>query len=298
MKRADFFVCLIIFLSLATVSYAQFAALPPSATVVGVNLQPIGSNAGIAHWQSSAGLGAYNLANDNYSDPILPNSTDSRGRTWQNQAPSSVLSARNALDASGGIVRVIYLGESAGAINDFGYTLSGNPAGPQSYTLFKDIQSVGPAANVQFGDYFDISVLAGQFGQFDFWYNSGISASGFIPDPKPGLFEVYGLWGDAAHANQFIWSESPIAASTYVYQLSTYAPFDTYLVGVEDWAVGGRSDRDYSDFRFGLQFLNATATAAIIPEPAATSTLIGLVALGLLLTHRWARNKFGPQTSI
>ena len=52
-------------------AYAQLAVLPPSSTTNGVNVQPIGINAGITHWDANPGLGAYNFASDGTlpSDP-------------------------------------------------------------------------------------------------------------------------------------------------------------------------------------------------------------------------------------
>lgn len=280
------------FTSVVSSAFAQFSSLPPSSTLDGITIKSIGVNAGSTHWESGSSIGAYASSSDGYSDPVSANSPDSHlGLAWQQGAPLAVGNARSALDRTGGVLRVIVLGETAEWLNDFGYTYSGKPVGAQSYTVLQNIQSVGPNANLHFGDYIDLSLSAGEAGKFDLWYNS-IGENGLdTPSTKTGRGGIYTAFtpsnGDpSSTANQFLWASNSLKVSTWIPSLNTYMGVDTYMLGIEDWRLATGSDRDYSDLRIALQFFDANGVplAAAIPEPAHFALLLGgLIAAGMAL---------------
>lgn len=281
--------------SVVSSAFAQFSSLPPSSTLDGITVKSIGLNAGTSHWESSSSIGAYAVSSDGYSDPVNANSPDSHlGLSWQQGAPLAASSARTALTTNGGVLRVILLGETAEWLNDFGYTYTGKPVGPQSYTVLQNIQSVGSGANLHFGDYIDIPLIAGDAAHFDLWYNS-IGETGLdAPGIKTGRGGIYTAFtpsnGDpSSTADQFLWASRSLKVNTWIPSLNTYMGVDTYMLGIEDWRIATGSDRDYSDLRIALQFFDANGTplAAAIPEPAHYGLLLGaFAAAGIVLLRR------------
>ncbi len=279
---------------LASSLSAQFLSLPPSSTDDGIIVQSIGMNAGTDQWNSSSGLAAYQFSSDTNTDRInLGTDNNPLGLTWQNSPSADAAAAKNLLNTTGGTIRAIFLGETAGWLNDFGYTYSGNPSS-DSYTISHAIQSSGASANVQFGQYVDLSLPAGGAANFDFWLNA-VGAMGTNPQPGPsasgGIYTAF----DPANSSpgsgtrQFAWATSPIAVNTYLPQQNGYAPVETYLISAEDWRIGTGSDKDFSDYTFALQFFDANGTPiGAVPEPAAAALLIGSLALSAGLYKRKA----------
>jgi hypothetical protein len=269
---------------------AQQLSLPPGSLNDGVVIKPAGVNGGTALWGSTSTLGAYQISGDGYQKPLHPGSADQElGLTWNYTPPSSLAAARQGINATGGTVRAIFVGETAGWLNDFGYTYSGQASGPKSFTAWEQIQSFGPASNIHFGDYFDVTLTPGQMSNFDFWF----SASGvFGPRPTSltelgGVYQAFDSKQNSSSTQQYLWSASSLAVNTWVPSLSATVPVATYLAGIEDWRIDRGSDRDYNDFLFALQFFNSDGTPfTAVPEPGTWAAIAGALAFAFVLIRR------------
>ena len=269
---------------------AQVLSLPSSSSQDGVMIKPVGANGAIDLWASSASLGAYQISGDDYQKPLHPGSADQElGLTWSYTPPVSLSSARYSINASGGTVRVVFVGETAGWLNDFGYTYSGVPSGPKSFTTWEQIQSFGPAPNIKFGDYFDVNLAPGQMGSFDFWF-SATGVFGPRPTSLTDLGGVYTAFNSSASSSatpQYLWSAGSIGVNTWIPSMSAAAPVDTYLAAIEDWRIDRGSDRDYNDFLFALQFYNSDGTPfSAVPEPGTWAAIAGVLAFGFVMVRR------------
>ena len=288
MKRLTAFV----FLCAPCLLRSQQIALPPSSLQDGVIIHSAGINAGPRYWSSRTSLGAYRISGDGYQSPLHPGVADSQLRLiWTTIAPASLTYARQSLNNTGGLLRVIFIGETAGWLNDFGYTYSGNPTGPEAFTAWSQIQSYGGKPNIKFGDHFDLSLAPGQMADFDFWFN----ATGVFGSRPTSLTELGGVYTafnpqhSSVNTSQFLWANSSISVNTWIPSLSTSVPIITYLVGIEDWRIDRGADRDYNDLVFALQFLKADGSSAstAIPEPVTWTILTGLLALGYVLISKF-----------
>lgn len=270
-------------------AFAQLATLPPSSSTDGSPVINIGTNAGTTHWEDPATLGHYRVA----SDVNLPLPS---GLTWASTAPAAVWTNLATIGTGGGTVRAIFTGESAGWLNDFGYTHSGNPAGPDSFTVFSNIQAVAPAT-VAFGDHVDIPFLPGDStSTFDLWLNGTDSFTTANPTPPTANGGVYTVL-HPTNSMPYIapgnvkFAQSPLMVNTWIPSAGMYENVATYMVALEDWRLDRGSDMDSSDFIFGLQFFDNTGTPlgdTPVPEPS-TYGLMG--AVGLLGLAAWRRKK-------
>ena len=269
---------------------AQQLTLPPAASQDRVVVSTAGVNAGTTYWGDPATLGAYQISGDDYQKPLAIGSRDQElGLAWNASAPASLSADRQRINETGGTVRAIFVGETAGWLNDFGYTYSGSPSGPKSFTAWEQIQSFGTSPNIRFGDYFDVSVEAGKMSTFDFWF-SAAGVSGSHPTSLTDLGGVYTAFTPAessAQTQQYIWSDSSIYVNTWIPSISASVPVATYLVGIEDWRIDRGSDRDYNDFLFALQFYNADGTPlTVVPEPGVWSAIAGVAAFAFVLIRK------------
>jgi hypothetical protein len=284
------FVVLLISFSLPGLLGAQQLTLPPDASVDNVVIAPVGINGAPNLWGSPTTLGAYQISGDGYQNPLHPGASDQElGLSWNFSAPESLAADRQLINASGGTVRAIFVGETAGWLNDFGYTYSGHSSGPNSFTAWSQIQSFGPGANLKFGDNFSVTLAAGQMANFDFWF-SATGVFGPRPTTLTDLGGVYMAFDPAESSRptaQYLWSSSSIAVNTWIPSLATSMPVTTYLAGIEDWRIDRGSDRDYNDFVFALQFFNADGSPlAPVPEPGTWAAIAGVLSFAFVLIRR------------
>lgn len=281
------------YLALAgTSAFAQLAVLPPPSMVDGNPISSIGLNAGPTHWDDPTTLGRYHLA----SDATLPLPG---GLTWANTAPAALTASRTQIGQEGGTIRAIFAGETAGWLNDFGYTYSGQPGDAESFTVFSDIQA---PSSVQFGDHVNIALLPGEADSFDFWFNATDSFTADNPPPPTSNGGVYTVFDQTNSRPYFApgnvrFAQSPLMVSTWMPALGRYEDVATYLVTIEDWRSDRGADRDTSDFIFGLQFFNVRGIPlgdVPVPEPS-TYGMIG--AVSLLGLAAWRRRKSAPQVA-
>ena len=260
-------------------AHAQVWTLPPSSLLDGVAVKPVGAN---TSWSGPLSLGAYGATGDGDSDRLVPDAADTElGLVWTHALPDSFLAMKDALVARGGTLRMIFVGETAGGRNDLGYTYSGSSQGAGAFTVFAGIQAAGSQPTVSFGQHVDIAFATGQASAFDLWFNA----------VDGGTYNAFNATGgqSAAVGQQFLWA-NPLPVETWVPSVTTYANIPTYIVSVEDLRLTEGADRDYSDFRFALQFLDANGEAlAAIPEPAHFAALLGLLAAAGVLVVRWRK---------
>jgi hypothetical protein len=288
--------------ALASVASAQILPPPPA----GVNLfnNPLfGSN--VANYAQAFG------------DPVLsPNGNlyiDSGGNvtppaiTGWNPAPAPF----PTFDPAGGTVKVIFLGESAGNKNDFGYvkfpTLNAgginNPAN-LNY-LVTDIENgLLGSGNVVSGQEAYVNYAAGETVDF-FLYNSGdpfvnggLGAWFVLGDGLGNNLEAY-LHGNAVAGYQhYRWTTQQVLTE-YVDANGAFVTglVDTLLVSFEDFTFAQTNPNDvppvaipgadYSDFIFAFQFLPNQA----VPEPSTYGLMGAAALLGLVGYRRFKASK-------
>jgi hypothetical protein len=299
--------------ALASSAYAQLNPLPPSSTTDGVLIKAIGADAGTTNWDATPGLASYKFTSDATLGSPKPGTPDNvLGLNWSTNFFSSAAGTAdfNKLNTNGGIMRAIFVGESAGWLNDFGYTYSGNPQSSSSFTVFQNIQAATGTpypVNVTYGDHVDITLGAGQATNFDFWLNA-VGGDGINPALPPTTYGgVYTGFhpGNSTPFNapgNVSWTTTPLLTSTFVPTYTDshgvivpahYEDIDTYLMSFEDWRTDRGSDNDRNDFMVAIQFLNVNggADTTPVPEPS-TYGLIGAAALlGLVAVRRFKAKK-------
>jgi hypothetical protein len=280
--------------ALAGSAYAQLASLPPLATNSvgsGGDGLTIVSTGGVnsAAWTTAFG-GLYFASDDNLHAPAV------QPPAWNQPAPSQIGSILADINANGGAVRAIFLGESAGWHNDFGYSYSGDPAGAGSYTAFHGVQALPPTSNPKSGDYFDLNFGVGELGKFDFWLNAVGGMPWEVPTPPSQFGGVYTVF-DPANSVPFVaggnvrWLQSYLMVDTYVPTFGV-VPVSTFVVGLEDWRRDRGSDGDYNDIMIAFQFYKSDGTPfSPVPEPSTYGILGALALLGVVGYRRFKRSK-------
>ncbi len=219
------------------------------------------------------------------SDLTVPSATIN---AWNN-GPVNLAAAfgSNPFLALGGSVKVVFLGETAGWKNDFGYV---NTTTPTAYNpLVTDIEnnfvSGGPSANIRSGWETTVSYGAGQ--QLDFFLNGeGVNNPG-------GTWFAFGGANQNAGADVSVhtkWSTRSVTTTYFDGVSVVTGEINTLLVGFEDVRLGGSYyDNDFNDFVVGFQFLPTQPNP--VPEPS-TYGLLGAAALaGLVVRRRMAAKK-------
>jgi hypothetical protein len=270
--------------SVAVSAYAQLSPVPPTEGLL--------VNGPQASWTGSQLEDYYFATDNNLGTPNMGSPDNVDGLSWSHSVNSAVSAALASINTTGGTVRAIFVGESAGWKNNFGYAYDGNAWGANSFSLFNNIQAPGNPAN---GTYADILLSAGQASTFDFWLDGvgtsnnefggvydAIHQSNSVPDIAPGNVK---------------WATSALQVPTFVQSLNGglggVENVNTYLVGFEDWRLdNGNVDRDYNDFVFAIQLFDKDGTPFTpVPEPS-TYGLIGAAALlGLVARRRFASKK-------
>jgi hypothetical protein len=280
----------------ASVTFAQLSPLPPSSVTDGVSVQTIGLNAGATHWESTSTLGAFKVDSTTSGNaPLLTSTYNPLGLPFATNVPASVLSFKSAINTTGGTIRTAFLAESAGWMNDLGYTYSGIPQSASSYTVAQNIQIDPSPSGIAFGSYFDVSLASGEAANFDLWLN-GVGDFGTDPAPS-GAGGAYTAF-NPSNSNPYVapgnvlWSQTPLMVSTWIPALGTYVDVATYIVAFEDWRrTMTTSDGDYSDLILAVQIYDQNGTPFTpVPEPS-TYGLLGAGALLGMIALRRARSK-------
>jgi hypothetical protein len=207
--------------------------------------------------------------------------------------------------AGGGSVKTIFLGETAGNRNDFGYVKFPNVGGITTESnlnwLATGIEnSLDGSGNVKSGQESYVHYSAGQSVDF-FLYNSG------NPHNDQGLgawfvlnlggLEAYLHNGAVANYAHYKWT-TKMVETTYVNGLGQVVTGDveTLLVSFEDFTVQQNPNQnnpidipnaDYSDFIFAFQFLPNQA----VPEPSTYGLMGAAALLGLVGYRRFKASK-------
>ncbi len=280
--------------SLAVTAHAQLNPVPPSAvTNDGITILPAQ-----ASWAGSALSDYYFASDDNLGTPNMHSPDNVDGLNWQHTINSSVASALSNINTNGGTIRSIFVGESAGWQNNFGYTYDGKPnSATQSFTLFSSVQAAGATPDITNGEYADISLSKGQASKFDFWLD-GVGNT-VNPTQFGGVYTAIDQANStpAIAPGNVLWASSAIEVPTFVQSLNNGAggweDVATFLVGFEDWRLdSSQADKDYNDFVFAIQLFDQNGTPFTpVPEPS-TYGLIGAAALvGLVARRRFAAKK-------
>jgi len=274
---------------LAGTGYAQMTTLPPASSTDGVLINPIGLNAGATHWDSTSNIGSFKAVSmTDGTANINTAAYNPTGLPFATPIPMSLQSRMASLNTNGGIIRTIFLGESAQWVDSFGYTYSGAFAGPDSFTAFAKTEanpSSGIPVNAEFGQYFDINLAAGAATNFDFWFQGEDATHG-------GDYTLLHPSNSYPASGNVLWGQSAITANTWNVTMNAYVDVSTYVVGIGDQRLNGESDRDFSDGVFAFQFYTPSGAPDLtaVPEPS-TYGLIGSAALlALVALRRYSRS--------
>jgi hypothetical protein len=272
---------------LAGTGYAQMSTLPPASSTDGVLIQPIGLNAGATHWDSTSSIGSFKSVSTTDGTAYINSATyNPLGVSFASAIPASFQTQLATLNTNGGIIRTIFLGESAQWLDSFGYTYSGAFAGPDSFTAFAKAEanpSSGTPVNAQFGQYFDVNLAAGAAANFDFWFQGENATYG-------GDYTLLHPSNSSSIGN-VLWGQQSIEANTWNATLNEYVDITTYIVAIGDWRQGHGGDNDFSDGVFAFQFYTPSGAPDVtaVPEPSTYGLIASAALLGLVALRRYSR---------
>jgi hypothetical protein len=176
-------------------------------------------------------------------------------------------------------VEVVFLGESGGWWNDFGYRLNG-----VDYLLVDGVQAVG-GRTISFGYHTFLTIDADDALDF-FITGSGVKKQdGKITiGDKGGKFYTYDKTLNTGGAVQqsYYGTLDPLKSTRVVADLGSFT-----VLGFEDYNLTtGQSDRDYNDLLFAFRYVTETP----VPEPATYGVLAAGALLGLVVLKRRHRS--------
>ncbi len=190
---------------------------------------------------------------------------------------------------TGGSVQVIFLGETAGWENDFGYITSSSPAvyNPLITNIENSKDNNVAGANIASGEVTTVNYSAGQ--TLDFFLNSG----GNPADNQGGMFFAFSsnnLFAGSDVTSNVKWTTRDVETTYFNGTSVVTNNVKTLLVGFEDVRDGvWFGDNDANDLVMAFQFLPTQPNP--VPEPS-TYGLIGAVALmGLVIRRRMVAKK-------
>lgn len=223
-----------------------------------------------------------------YPRTNTPNATaiDTVNRDWSGWAknfPTGLVGPITNTDATKSLtVEALFLGETAGWWDDWGYRLDG-----VDYLLADGVQTIGGGANRDFGDYTYFNLKPGQTLDF-FVTGSGIkSQDGSITTgPLGGKYYVFDKslntpFGATDHS--YFGTLTPLTSvrgSEFLGNEDGTIPFS--VLAFEDQHVN--TDRDFNDFLFAFRS-GFDIPQGGVPEPS-TYGLIGAAALLGLVGYR------------
>ena len=267
----------------AALASTAIAQITPDPTGVNLFVAPSAANAASYNATLGAGAGVNNLYFDSAAN-----------------APSVFVSS-GAFTAGfpvvpflpgGGTIKTIFLGESAGSLNDFGYVVAGsNLALVASYKpLVTDVDNNSGGVASGYETY--VNYAAG--AKLDFWVNNpGTLAPGgayFAFGPQTSAFAE----GDATSHVRYTWINVTTEYFNGVSMVTT--PVSTLVIAFEDLreddGLPGNApvpvDGDYTDFIVAFQFL---PTQVPVPEPSTYGLIAALSMVGVVFARRFIKSK-------